>query len=248
MAETQVESTKVSAKLTVEALQLKCEFPDFLPEEYSSPDGRWIPVRCTGENYYDSKSRLIDTKENKDWNIPINNFTKGLTDFNAYPLYPYLWSRDGKFLYIVAGSRMSGCCWIGGSLFLARLNLENGQVAEIFNFISDGSGNSGIDFSISNDERYVIYSVGNQLYLLDTFTWKQKLIELNYGNSATGYPLMSNDDSKIILIMHAYPEDYLNSQGDLTFGSLIIIDLNNGNQKEILSGYDWHELQSLISG
>ena len=136
---------------------------------------------------------------------------------------------------------MSGCCWIGGSLFLARLNLENGQVAEIFNFISDGSGNPGIDFSISNDERYVIYSVGNQLYLLDTFTWKQKLIELNYGNSATGYPLMSNDDSKIILIMRAYPEDYLNSQGDLTFGSLIIIDLNNGNQKEILSGYDWHE-------
>jgi len=54
---------------------------------------------------------------------------------------------------------------------------------------------------------------------------------------------MSNDDKKVLLVFQEYPEE---RQGDLTYGSLVIIDLESGTQKRLLSGIDYLDIPQPI--
>jgi hypothetical protein len=49
---------------------------------------------------------------------------------------------------------------------------------------------------------------------------------------------MSNDDEKIILMLREYPRE---RHGDLTFGSLVVIDLESGSQRKLLSGREYED-------
>ncbi len=60
---------------------------------------------------------------------------------------------------------------------------------------------------------------------------------MNYGASA-GHAVMSDNDDKVILVLREYPEP---PQGDLTYGSYVIIDLVNGEQKKIVTGLDFDD-------
>jgi hypothetical protein len=238
--QTQRQATYESAKATIQSYGTICSSGDSYNSIEISPDTQWIAMPCEDNNdFIDSYLQVVNTIPKKEWNIPIKNFAKGKTEIWSYPLKPYRWSSNGKYLFFAAGTRASGCCWIGGALFLARLNLETGDVAEIFNFIT-GDDIPGLDFSISSDDRYVIYSIGNQMYLLDMLTWNQKLIELKFGNWGYGVPLMSSDDNEILMVYRYFPEDW-QSKGDITYGSMILIDLLDGTQRKIFSGYQWED-------
>ena len=47
---------------------------------------------------------------------------------------------------------------------------------------------------------------------------------------------MSNDDQKVVLMLREYPHEY---QGDLTYGSIMLVDLESGRQKKLLSGMEY---------
>ena len=199
-----------------------------------SPDGNWFAVVCRGGYaILDSYLQVISIDGGKEWVINGVDYVK---DDSLYPLYPYHWSVDGKYLYASAGTRASGCCWIGGDVLLVRLDLENGQQTEIANFVEEIP--YGLSFSISADDRYFLSTPFESLQLVDLQTGEKREFVIDFGDGSIGNPLMSLDDSKVILMLREYPPEI---QGDLTYGSLILVDLDNSSQKKLLSGMDFNE-------
>ena len=242
IAVTKTRAAQLSAEATVAAFGTVCQPPTRDYHAEISPNGRWIAVICRGQyGVADSYLRVVSMQDDKVWSVNHADYAK-VEEYNTDGMiYPFHWSKDGKYLYATSPSRVSGCCWIGYNLLLVRLDLENGQQTEIANYISDGSGIAGVDFSVSPSDRYVLYipqDGKNNLYIMDLQTWKQRIIKLKFENTGAGFTLMSSDEKKIILVLREYPEKY---QGDLTFGSLVIIDLVNGSQNRVLSGVDYHD-------
>ena len=205
-----------------------------------SPDGNWFAMVCRGSYaILDSYLQVISIDESKEWIINGVDYVK---DDSLYPLYPYHWSADGKYLYADAGTRASGCCWIGWDVLIVRLDLENGKQTEIANFVEEIP--YGLSFSISEDDKYFLSTPFESLQVLDLQTGKKQEFKINVGNGSVGNPLMSLDDSKVILMLREYADKM---QGDLTYGSLVLVDLNNGSQKKLLSGMDFHETPIPVS-
>jgi hypothetical protein len=205
-----------------------------------SPDGNWFAMVCRGRNAIsDSYLQVINIDNGKEWTINGVDYVK---DGSLYPLYPYHWSVDGKYLYASASTRASGCCWIGGDVLMVRLDLENGQQTEIANFVEEIP--YGLSFSISADDKYFLSTPFESLWIFDLHTGEKQEFIIDIGNGSIGYPLMSIDDSKVILLLREYPEEI---QGDLTYGSLVLVDLFNGSQKRILSGMDFNEAPIPVS-
>ena len=151
-------------------------------------------------------------------------------------LVPFHWPTDGRYLYVASPSKVSGCCWIGWYQLLVRLNLENGQQTEVVRTETPMTMN----FSVSPSDRYFLYirqDGKDKLVILDLLTYSRRVIELEFGHSAgAGYAVMSDNDEKIALMQREYPAEF---QGDLTFGSIVVIDLVTGTQRQLLSGREY---------
>jgi hypothetical protein len=96
--------------------------------------------------------------------------------------------------------------------------------------------------SFSPSELYVLYipqDSKNNLYIWDTETWKQRVVNLEDTHAGAGHTLMSDDDQKIVLILRDYPKE---NQGDLTFSSLVIVNLKSGLQKKLLSDIEYEKI------
>ena len=145
------------------------------------------------------------------------------------------WSKDGRYLYATSSSIASGCCWIGWYKLLVRLNLNTGEQVAIINYTDNIFPMTDISFSPS--DRYLLYFKSGNLMILDLFTWENKVVELNYGASA-GHAVTSGNDDKVILVLREYPEP---SEGDLTYGSYVIIDLVSGTQTKFSTGMYYGE-------
>jgi len=211
-----------------------CEAPTNDSYDEISPDGNWFAIVCRGSYaILDSYLKVINVYDDKEWVINGIDYSN---DDILYPLRPYHWSVDGKYLYASAGTRASGCCWIGGDVLLVRLDLDDGQQTEIANFVKEIP--YGLSFSISADDRYFLSTPFESLRILDLQTGEKKEFTIEVGDGSVGNPLMSLDNSKVILMLREYPQE---PQGDLTYGSLVLVDLNSGSQKRLLSGMDYHE-------
>lgn len=227
-----------TAEATLQTLGEVCEPPASVDSWGEiSPYGDWIAVVCEGKNeVVGSYLRVINVENKKGWNIHYVDYSKyGFFD-RRNKFFPFHWSKDGKYLFANSPTIGSGCCWIGYDVILVRLNLENGEQTEIANY--EGILPGGLSFSISQNDRYVLYTPSDSLKILDLDTQKEKTIILGIGNNSdsAGYPLMSPDNKKVILVFREYPKE---QQGDLTFGSLVLVDLSSGSQKRLLSGMDY---------
>ena len=232
--------TQEAVEATVATFGTICQPPT---EDYyatMSPNGHWIAMICRGtdEDRKDvSYLRVFSVQGDKAWSIIHTDYTKELEDNNSGEIYPFHWSADDKYLYAAAHSRMDGCCWIGNDLLLVRLNLATGLQTEIENYISNGSGVPGVGFSISPSDRYILTTTyDDNLHILDTYTWKQRVIELDVVCGSAGEALMSPDDKKVVLMFREFPEE---CQGDSTYGSIVLIDLESGSQNKLLSGFEY---------
>lgn len=232
-----------STETTAAAGETVCDPPTRDYDSALSPDGRWQAVVCRGQyGVADSYLYVESIQGDKQWRIHHADYVKAGEDDTDGMIYPFHWSADGKSLYATSPSAMSGCCWIGYDLLLVRLDLENGRQTEIANYISDGSGLPGVDFSISPGDHYALYvppDGSNTLYMLDLRTGAQRTIKLKFENTGAGFVRLSNDEQKVILVLREYPPQ---PQGDLTFGSLLLIDLSTGSQGKILAGIDYNEM------
>lgn len=172
----------------------------------------------------------------KDWKVYFRDYARG----NGYDRDDGMllshWSKDGRFIYAGAGSRYSGCCWIGGrAVLLIRLNLETGQQLELLNANNPRLA-STFDFKISDSDRYLMFtSPGYQKYdfaILDLQTWETQEIYLKFSKYIDlVYAAMSPDDDKIVLPL------FENIESDnYEVDSIGIINLVTDEQRVLISG------------
>ena len=247
VAVTATHKAVLSTEATVSAFGTICQHPASDYYAKISPDGQWIAMECRGvDGGVDSHLTLMDIQKEKKWIIHYADYAEGTEYGRRNMIRAAYWTADGKYLYVHSTDIGSGCCWIGGDVLLIRLNLEDGQKTVIANYIGEGPG-LDFNFSISSSEKYVLYipqDRKNNLYIWDAQNLKQRVVKLEDTTAGAGYTLMSSDDQKVILVLRDYPEEY---QGDLTFGSLVLVDLKSGSQKKLLSGMDYHETPIPVS-
>jgi hypothetical protein len=239
LAITATHEAELSVEATVAALGTICEPPASDYHAKMSPDGQWIAMECEGvDGGVGSYLQVVSLHGNKKWDIHYADYAKGTYYDRNNMIRPAHWSKDGKYLYVTSEDTGSGCCWIGWDVLIVRLNLENGQPTEIVNTIGETDMNS----SFSPSERYVLYipqDSKNNLSIWDTQTGKRRIIDLEDTHAGAGHTLMSDDDQKIVLILRDYPKE---KQGDLTFASLVLVDLKSGLQKKLLSDIEYEKI------
>lgn len=232
---------ELSVEATVAAFGTICQPPASDYHAKISPDGQWIAMECRGvDGGVDSHLQVINIQKKNEWTIHYADYANGTEYGRRNMIRTAYWTADGKYLYVRSADLGSGCCWIGGDVLLIRLNLEDGQKNVIANYIGKGPG-LDFNFSISPSERYVLYipqDRKNSLHIWDTQSSKQRVVILEDTTAGAGHTLMSSDDQKVILVLRDYPKEY---QGDLTFGSLVLVDLKSGLQKKLLSGIEYEK-------
>lgn len=219
------------AQATIEAFGSLCSDTSSLE---ISPDGKWIAAVCYEDN---SHLRVMSIDRSKDWSIVFADYVNGGDYDRRDRIIPYRWSTDGRFLYAVAHSKGSGCCWLGNYKLLVRLNLETGDQVDILNIL--GSGIPAISFAISNHDRYLIYvspRSDDELVIQDLLTWETREIAVEFQNELDAdYVLLSPDLDKIILTLFRVDAD---RDDVFPFDSIGLIDLTTGEQKKLVSNSD----------
>ncbi len=232
-----------SAEPTIDTLDSACQPPS---EEYGvelSPDGNWIAVVCKSKDIeMDSYLQVLNMQNNKGWSIHYADYSNGTEYDPRNMIRPFHWSTDGEYLYTASAAIGSGCCTVGWDILLVQLNLNTGEQISIVNLIEEWHDMT--DFSFSPSDKYLLYETNDNLHILEIQSLKERIIELDAKNlTGAGHILMSNDDKKVLLVFQEYPEE---RQGDLTYGSLVIIDLESGTQKRLLSGIDYLDIPQPI--
>lgn len=215
-----------------------CVDASYILSSNISPDGEWISSECIGSlESPNSYLELTNIDKANDWKVYYNNFSKDTLYDHKDIIVPYHWSKDGRFLYAVARTRLSGCCWVGSRFtLLIRVNLETGEQLEILN-ATDLNLAFPFDFIISESERYLYFTPPtNQPYsfaILDLSTWDTRTIIIEFPMSMDLYlGKISPDETKLIVPLFKYYEERF----ELKLDSIALIDLETNEQKLLISG------------
>ena len=224
------------AQTTIEAFDSLCNGSEEIPMSEISPNGKWIAAICYNENgKEESPLQVVRIDHSKEWKIYYRDYEKFYTGDRHDSIMPYRWSKDEKFLYAVAGSRESGCCWIGGKyVLLVRLNLETGSIEELLNTI-DPTTTLRNSFTISEDDHYLLFTpVTEQPYdfaVLDLFSGKTRVVKLEEPKDIDlEYAIMSPYEDIIVLPYFKNIEF-----NEYAVVSLALINLSNNQQRILVS-------------
>ena len=211
-----------------------------------SPNGNWLAATCTDENGTGESPLFVSSIDNsRDWKIyysdyifspPIEKIGLSLDKHDG--VVPKYWSKDGRFLYAVVGSRLDGCCWITGSRYalLVRLNLETGEQVQLLNV--DYYSANVFNLIISESDRYLLFTPPshNQLYdfaVLDFQTWETKEIFLKVKRDVhMDYAKLSPQEDKVILPLFIFSDLPV---GHYRIDSIALIDLISREQDILIT-------------
>ena len=196
------------AHATIEAFDSLCIGAKEISKAELSPNGKWIAALCYWENGKEqSPLQVVSIDHTKEWKIYYRDFSKDGPGDRKDGIVPYRWSKDEKYLYAVALTRASGCCWTGGQyILLVRLNLETGEQLELLN-ATDYGADRPISFSISQNDRYILFTpTTEQAYdfsILDLVSGETKVVKLDTQKPIDlQYAVMSHHDDKIVLPLY----------------------------------------------
>lgn len=220
------------AQATIEAFDSLCADAKEISMAEISPNGKWIAALCYWEDGKEqSPLQVVSINRAKEWKIYYCDFAKDGIGDRKDGIFPYRWSKDERFLYAVAGSRFSGCCWIGGKyVLLLRLNLETGFVEELLN-TTDPSTTLRNSFTISEDDHYLLFTpVTDRPYdftVLDLLSGKTRVVKLEESKPINlEFAIMSPYEDIIVLPLFKNIED-----NDYVVESLALIDLKLNEQR-----------------
>lgn len=223
------------ARATLDALGDPCQ-PNGTVERYGSgvsPDGKWVAISCYGGPVSlgrDSFLLVFSLDGGKQWSLYFRDFANGGSYDAKDGLNAYRWSPDGKYLYAIAGSRLSGCCWIGNLVLLVRLNLETGAQIAFLNGMSEYDRNP-LNFAISEDGRYLFLSPQNRSLDITTLsTGETQRVELQFQRAIdANFILISPEGDQIILGLFHFQED----EEEFVLETIGFINLITGKQSVI---------------
>ena len=223
------------ARATIEAFDSLCIGAKEISKAELSPNGQWIAALCYWENgKEESPLQVVSIDHSKEWKIYYRDFSKDGPGDRKDGIMPYRWSKDGKYLYAVAGSRESGCCWTGGKyVLLVRLNLETGEQLELLNSTDYGT-DLPISFSMPESDRYLLFTpTTEQSYdfsILDLASGATKVVKLDTQKPVNlEYAVMSPHDDKIVLPLYRLV-DFL-----FVIDSIVLIDLVLNEQRILIA-------------
>lgn len=224
------------ARATLESLGEVCQ-PNGTFDQYGSdvsPDGKWVAISCYGGPVSlgrDSFLLVLSLDGTKQWSLYFRDYTNGGGYDAKDSLGAYRWSPDGKHLYTIAGSRLSGCCWIGNLILLVRLNLETGAQTAFLNGMGENSRNP-LNFAISEDGRYLFNSPQRgSLDITNLSTGETQRVELQHQHYIdTNFVLMSPEGDQIILGLFHFQED----EEEFVLEAIGLVDLTTGKQSIVL--------------
>ncbi len=226
-----------SAEATIAAFQFLCSGSKEIPLSEISPNGKWIAALCYNENGKEaSPLQVVSIDHSHEWKIYYRDYVRGdLTGDRHDGIMPYRRSKDGRFLYAVAGSRESGCCWIGGKyVLLVRLNLETGLIEELLNTI-DPTTTLRNSFTISENDRYLLFTpVTEQSYdfaVLDLFSGKTRVVKLEEPKYIDLEFASMSPYEDIIVLPYLKNIEF----NDYVVVSLALINLSNNQQRILVS-------------
>jgi hypothetical protein len=235
-AETETPYPTTPAQATIEAYGTLCIGSKEISSSEISPNGKWIAALCYDENgKEESPLQVVSLDHNKEWKTYYRDYAKGHTGDRHDGIMPYRWSKDGKFLYTVAGSRLSGCCWIGGKyILLTRLNLETGEQTEIINGTDFGS-DLPFSFTISENDQFLLFTpLVHQSYnftVLDIQTHEAQVVNIKKeGEINLEFAIISPYEDIIVLPLFKNIEF-----NDYEVVSLLLIELNSKEQRILVS-------------
>ncbi len=207
-----------------------------------SPNGKWIAATCYWENgKEESPLQVSSLDHSQNWKIYYSDYISGtyidkigLSLDRHDGVIPSYWSKDGRFLFATVGSRLDGCCWIGGRyVLLVRLNLETGEQIALLN--TEYYSANTFDFIISGSDRYLLFTPpSDQPYdfaILDFQTWETQEVFLKFQKDIdVTYAIMSPDEDKVILPLFKNLEF-----NDYYVDSIAMVNLITGEQDILIS-------------
>ena len=202
---------------------------------YASPDEQWIAAVCYWSNEEDEASylQIVGVDSGKEWKIYFRDYQDlyGRKDI----VFPVHWSKDSRFLYAAASSRLSGCCWVGARyVLLVRVDLESGEQITIINVPSPDQGYP-VSIKFTESGRHLLFTPSTpQSYdftVLDLTNWNSEFVTLELeGDIDLYYAVISPDESKMVFPL------YVLKEWDFYIDSIGMIDFASGEQKILLSG------------
>jgi len=211
-----------------------------------SPNGKWLAATCTDENGTGESPLFVSSIDrSRNWKIHYSDYIFspsiekiGLSLDKHDGVIPKYWSKDGRFLFAIVGSRLDGCCWISGSRYslLVRLNLETGEQVALLNV--DYYSANVFNFIISASDRYLLFTPpsANQLYdfaVLDFQTWKTQEVFLKVKRDVhMDYAKLSPKEDKVILPLFIFNDLPV---GHYFIDSIALIDLSSREQDILIA-------------
>ena len=198
-----------------------------------SPNGQWVAGDCyVGATGKDSFLQVASLDGTTEWRIYFRDYANGGEYGSKDLINFYRWSPDGKYLYAIAWSRLSGCCWIGDRILLVRLDLTTGAQIAFLNGMSE-TNRRPLNFAISEDAKYLFYSPQRgSLDITSLSTGETLRVELQFSFSIdTNFVIMSPEGNQIILGLFYLPDDEYRYKLE----SIGLINLTNGKETIVLS-------------
>jgi hypothetical protein len=230
------------AQATIETFSSLCIGAKKILESEISPNGQWIAAICYWENgKEESPLHVVSIDHSREWKIYYRDYGKSHSGDRHDAIMPYRWSKDQKFLYAVAGSRLSGCCWIGGKyVLLVRLDLETGEQTEIINGTDFGS-DLPFSFTISENDHFLLSTpLTNQPYdfaVSDLLSGESRVIKLEEPKPINlEFAVMSPFEDIIVLPLFKNIE-----YNDYEVESLALVDLKLNEQSVLVSNLEASE-------
>jgi Tol biopolymer transport system component len=175
---------------------------------FTSPDGEWVmrvaralPLDDQGELYADYGHDRVEVSSSdgtRSWTVIEEWFTLGL-GLGGYE--PYLWTPDGRYLYITYVPVPDGCALFVNGTDLRKVDLGSGEVTQLVPPV-------GLNISLSPDEDTLAY-IGYRdrgLVLRDLETGQERQVDVyQSGDEAAGDILWSPDGSALVLTLAHQP-------------------------------------------
>lgn len=182
-------------------------------------------------------TRVVKTDGSVSWTIRHDRFDYSVIDRPDALLKPYLWTNDGRFVYVYPmyypgpGGFKKSVVFYSFIPDLYRLNLETGAFELVL------SGSEFNDIAISPDGRLMIYSEyddPDMIHVVDMENGAGRTVSLDLDVMAAGSFLISDDQTQV-LFMAGFEKTSDNWQDDVRATSIFLLNVEDMHLKTLLA-------------
>jgi hypothetical protein len=191
-----------------------------------SPNQTWATGFCNTDETW-----VVGVDQQAKWSVSYGEYYGKKFDSGNGVIAPYHWTSDNKYLDLVIQRGASGPIYFGDGWGLIRLDLANGNLAEILNPVQ----HHYYSFSFSPDEKSLAYilqpATPLAVKIIDLESKDVKSYLLKPEHNQAGEILWSPDMSKIVLGQATIDEE----ETKPNIFSVVLINLADDSRQMVVS-------------